>query len=58
MKRFDVTIEFNVPDDITRNEFEEWLKYKILGWGGCSCNNPLIDKNNNELSSNYSISEW
>lgn len=34
MKRFDVTIEFNVPDDITRNEFEEWLKYKILGWGG------------------------
>lgn len=48
-------IDFEVPDNITDEEFEEWFRYEIVGDGGCSCNNPLLDEGVNQLVSFYNI---
>lgn len=53
--RFDVELEFNVDNNITEKQFEEWLKYEIMDWGSCSYDNPLLDKQKNNLISNYKI---
>ena len=50
----EVNISFDVPESVTLEQFEEWFKYKI-GWGGCSCENPLIDKDLSDLVSMYYI---
>jgi len=56
--RFNVEIEFNVPENITEEQFEEWFKYEIINWGSCSCKNPLMDKSKNDLVSNFRIRKW
>ena len=58
MARYDVQIECNVPDDISEEEFEEWFKYSVIEWGGCSCSNPLLDKDKSDIVSNYNIRAW
>lgn len=58
MKRYDVDIEFQVPDNVTDEEFEEWLKYAVIGWGGCSCENPLIESDKNKIVHDYNIRKW
>ena len=55
MKIKKVYIDFEVPDNITDEEFEEWFKYKVIDFGGCSCDNPLIDEDTNKLVSFYNI---
>ena len=58
MKRFNVEIDFNIPDNITKEEFEEWCVFTLIGWNGCKCSNPLSDKDASEFVSTYRISEW
>lgn len=58
MKRYNVEIEFQIPDNVTDEEFEEWFKFAVISWGGCSCENPLCDKDRNNLVSNYNIRKW
>lgn len=53
--RIKVDIEFNIPDNITEEQFEEWFKYEIIDWGGCSGSNPLLDEDKSDLVSNYYI---
>lgn len=55
MKRIKVHIDFEVPDNITDEEFEEWFRYKVINYDGCSCDNPLIDADTNKLVSFYNI---
>ena len=58
MKRFSVNIDFEVNDNITREQFEEWFKYEIIDWSSCSGSNPLINKDKNDLVSTYNITEY
>ena len=48
-------IDFEVPDNITDEEFEEWFRFKVIDYDGCSCDNPLIDEDTNKLVSFYNI---
>jgi hypothetical protein len=44
MKKKIVTIEFEIPDDISDEDFKEWAKFE-LGWNaGCRCDNPLVEE--------------
>ena len=58
MARYDVQIKFNVSDDISEEQFEEWFKYEIISWGSCSCDNPLLDKDKSDIVSDYNIKAW
>ena len=58
MKRFDATIDFIVPDEITEEQFEEWFRYRIVDYDGCSGDNPLLERDINSLVSTYHIREW
>lgn len=49
-----VTIDFTIPDNVTEEEFKEWFKYKI-GWGDCSCDNPLCDEDISDIIFMYNI---
>lgn len=52
-----VSIDFDIPDNVTEEQFEEWFKYKVIDWGGCSCDNPLLEMGDcvGNLVSNYYI---
>lgn len=58
MKRYNVDIEFQIPDNVTDEEFNEWFSFEIMGWGSCSHNNPLCDKDRHSLVTNYNIRKW
>lgn len=57
MSRYTVSIDFETSENITEEEFEEWFKYAVIGWGGCSEDNPLIDEDKSDIVSNYDISK-
>ena len=54
-KFINVDIQFDIPDNVTEEEFEEWFRYQIIDFGGCSGDNPLLDKDVNNLVSTYHI---
>lgn len=55
--RYSVNIDFEVPDNVTREQFEEWFKYKVIDWGGCSGDNPLLAQGDcvDDMVSTYQI---
>ena len=42
MKKYNLKLECTVPDYINDEQFIEWLRYELIDWGSCSCNNPLL----------------
>lgn len=58
MKTFNVDISFNVPDNVTEEQFEEWFRYEIIDWDGCSYDNPLMNEYKNNLVSTYHITNY
>ena len=54
MQRITTTLDFTLPDNVTKENFEEWFKYQI-GWGSCYCDNPLSDNDINDFISNYKV---
>ena len=59
MKKKTVTIEFEIPDEISDEDFEEWAEYE-LGWNArCSCKNPLLEEYCvSDLETNFDIRDW
>ena len=53
--RFSVSIDFELPIDVTEEQFEEWFKYSVIDWGGCSGDNPLLKEEKDDLVSMYHI---
>ena len=44
MKKKTVTIEFEIPDEISDKDFEEWVEFE-LGWdAGCSGKKPFAKR--------------
>ena len=52
-----VEIDFDIPENVTKEQFGEWFKYKVIDWGGCSGDNPLLEKGDcvGDLVSTYHI---
>ena len=59
MKKKTVTIEFEIPDDVSDEDFEEWAMFE-LGWDcSCSCNNPLLEEYCvSDLETSFDIRDW
>lgn len=59
MKKKTVTIEFEIPDDISDEDFEEWVEFE-LGWNAsCRCNNPLLEEYCvSDLETSFDIRDW
>lgn len=58
MAIFEVNLRFEIDENITKEEFEEWFKYDVIDWGSCSGNNPLLNKDKSDLISTYDITEY
>lgn len=52
-----VEIDFDIPGNVTKEQFEEWFKYKVIDWGSCSGDNPLLEMGDcvGDLVSTYHI---
>ena len=59
MKKKTVMIEFEIPDEISDEDFEEWAEFE-LGWSAqCSGDNPLIEEYCvYDLETNFDIRDW
>ena len=44
-----VKMNLEIKNNITISQFEEWFKYTVIGIGGISNDNPLIDKSMYEI---------
>ena len=55
MRYIKVNIDFEIPDNITDEEFEEWFRYRIVDFDSCSGENPLLETDVNKLVSTYHI---
>lgn len=43
MKLVSVSFDVNIPDDISDDEIEEWLRFNLHDNGEMSADNPLVD---------------
>lgn len=61
MKKKIVTIEFEIPDDVSDADFEEWVKF-VLYWNSeCSSTNKLLDEQGEDAyfyERNFDIRDW
>lgn len=59
MKKKTVTIEFEIPDETSDEDFEEWAKFE-LGWdASCSGDNPLFEEYCvSDLETDFDIRDW
>lgn len=56
MKKKTVTIGFEIPDEISDEDFEEWVEFELGGNAGCSGKNPLLEKYYvSDLETNFDI---
>lgn len=59
MKKKTVTIGFEIPDEISDEDFEEWVEFE-LGWNAqCSGDNPLLEEYCvSDLETNFDVRDW
>ncbi len=55
MSEYDVKITFTFDDYATTEQFNEWFKYTVFGWGACSENNPLLNKQMSEVVTYFRV---
>ena len=53
--KYIATIEFEVPDNITQEEVDEWFGYEIIRKYPCKNNNPIIDKDMSNFVISYEL---
>lgn len=59
MKKKTVTIAFEIPDEISDEDFEEWVAFE-LGWNAqCSSDNPIFKEYCvSDLETNFDVRDW
>lgn len=49
MKEFTVKFKVTLPDKVSVEQLEEFLKYELQMMGSMSCENPLADQDISEI---------
>ncbi len=55
MTIYKAIITFNIPNNVRKEEFEQWLEYHIFQGRSYPLSNPLLDKEIYDFVSNLSI---
>jgi hypothetical protein len=59
MKNKTVTVEFQIPDDISDEDFEEWAMFEFGLEPSCRCDNPLIGEYcASDFATSFDIRDW
>jgi hypothetical protein len=57
MKRFRVQFEIDVPEDASKEQAEEWVRYCVGDTGAIKGDNPLIERSFDPVFNTFELVE-